>query len=221
LECTKTLKNNFTKVGAYSSEQKFICGDPDGVVQWISGEVEAFDEILSDRGDFCTFAGARGVAATLEKAGCNHDKTTAQPEFALSVEDIKDPSAKASTLGDEFYSDVWMKGGREMIDEAIRKNEKNSHDAQEEAKRAKEAAERAKLIGTFNEIQIRSLFLASELTNIFFIAAKLSPPLEPFNPKADPAMKEALDIIKIANEAVDEAVDRLLNEAAEKVLKED
>jgi vacuolar-type H+-ATPase subunit H len=32
-------------------------------------------------------------------------------------------------------------------------------------------------------------------------------------------MKEVLDIIKIANEAVDEAVNRLLNEAAEKVLK--
>jgi hypothetical protein len=34
-------------------------------------------------------------------------------------------------------------------------------------------------------------------------------------------MKETLDIIRIANEAVDEAVDRLLNGAAEKVLKED
>jgi hypothetical protein len=34
-------------------------------------------------------------------------------------------------------------------------------------------------------------------------------------------MKEALDIIKIANEAADEVVNRLLNEAAEKVLKED
>jgi hypothetical protein len=34
-------------------------------------------------------------------------------------------------------------------------------------------------------------------------------------------MKEVLDIIRIANEAVDEAVDRLLNEATEKVLKED
>ena len=32
LECAKTLKNSFTKVGAYSSEQKFIRGDPDGVV---------------------------------------------------------------------------------------------------------------------------------------------------------------------------------------------
>jgi hypothetical protein len=34
-------------------------------------------------------------------------------------------------------------------------------------------------------------------------------------------MKEVLDMIKIANEVVDEAVDRLLNEVAEKVLKED
>jgi hypothetical protein len=34
-------------------------------------------------------------------------------------------------------------------------------------------------------------------------------------------MKESLDMIRIANEAVDEAVDRLLNKAAEKVLKED
>jgi hypothetical protein len=71
----------------------------------------------------------------------------------------------------------------------LEKNEKESHDAQEEAKQAEEDAERARLIGTFTEIQLRSLFLASELTNIFFIAAELSPPPEPYNPKADPAMK--------------------------------
>jgi hypothetical protein len=125
LECAKTLKNNFTKVGAYSFEQKFICGDPDGVVQWISGEVEVFDEILSVRGDFCAFTGARGVATTLEKAGCEHVKAAAQTEFVFSMEDTKDPSAEASTLGGRFYSDVWMKGGREMADEAIRKMKKN------------------------------------------------------------------------------------------------
>jgi hypothetical protein len=52
MECAKILKNSFSKVGAFSSEQKFICGDPDGVIEWISGEVEAFEEILSDRGIF-------------------------------------------------------------------------------------------------------------------------------------------------------------------------
>jgi hypothetical protein len=45
-------------------------------------------------------------------------------------------------------------------------------------------------------------------------AAELSPPPEPYNPEADPSVKEELDIIKIANEAIDEVVDRLLNEAA-------
>jgi hypothetical protein len=60
--------------------------------------------------------------------------------------------AEASLLGGRFYSDVWMKGGREMADKAIRKNEKESHNAREEAKRAEEAAERARIIGTFIEV---------------------------------------------------------------------
>jgi hypothetical protein len=42
-----------------------------------------------------------------------------------------------------------------------------------------------------------------------------------YNPEADPVMKEALDVMKIANEVVDEVVDNLLHEAAEKILKED
>jgi hypothetical protein len=52
-------------------------GDPEGVIEWISGEAEAFEEILSDRGDVYTFSGARGVTAILEKAGCEHVKTLA------------------------------------------------------------------------------------------------------------------------------------------------
>jgi hypothetical protein len=42
-----------------------------------------------------------------------------------------------------------MKGGREMAGKAIKKNEKESHDAREEAKQDEEAAERAMIIGTF------------------------------------------------------------------------
>jgi hypothetical protein len=53
IECAKNLKNSFSKVGAFSSEQKFIRGNPDEVIQWINGEVEAFEEILSDRGLLC------------------------------------------------------------------------------------------------------------------------------------------------------------------------
>jgi hypothetical protein len=56
---------------------------------------------------------------------------------------------------------------------------------------------------------------------MLFITAGLSPPSEPYNSKADPIMKEALDVMKIANEVVDEVIDRLLHEAAERILKGD
>jgi chromosome segregation ATPase len=58
LDCAKKLKDCFAKVCAYSSEQKIIRGDPEGIIEWIGEEAEAFEEILSDRGDFCVFAGA-------------------------------------------------------------------------------------------------------------------------------------------------------------------
>jgi hypothetical protein len=83
----------------------------------------------------------------LEKAGCDHAKAVAQPNFAFSTNDIRNPSAKAITLGGKFYSEVWLKGGREIANEAIKRNEKESHDASEEVKRAEEAVERARLIG--------------------------------------------------------------------------
>jgi hypothetical protein len=106
MECAKNLKNNFSKVGAYSSEQKFICENPDEVIQWINGEVEAFEEVLSDRGDFCAFAGAHGATSILEKAGCDHAKAVSQPDFAFSTDDIRNPSAEATTLGGKFSSEV-------------------------------------------------------------------------------------------------------------------
>jgi hypothetical protein len=151
LDCAKKLKDSFAKVGAYSSEQKFIRGDPEGIIEWIGEEAEAFEKILSDRGDFFAFASARGVAATLEKTGCEHVKAAAQPETGFSIDNTKDPSAKATLMGRKLYSNIWMKGGWEIADEAIKKNEKESHDAREEAKRAEEAAERARHLGIFTE----------------------------------------------------------------------
>jgi hypothetical protein len=73
----KKIKDSFAKVGAYSTEENFIRGDPEGVYEWISGEFETFEEILSDRGDVYAFFGARGISAILEKAGCDHIKTIA------------------------------------------------------------------------------------------------------------------------------------------------
>jgi predicted RNase H-like nuclease (RuvC/YqgF family) len=134
LDCVKKLKTSFGKMGAYSAEENFIRGDPEGVVEWISGEAKTFEEILSDRGDVCTFSGARGISAILEKVECDHVKAIAQAEAAFSVNDTNDPSAEATLMGGKFYNDVWVNGCRGLAHEIIKKSEKDTHDARAEAK---------------------------------------------------------------------------------------
>jgi hypothetical protein len=55
---------------------------------------------------------------------------------------------------------------------------------------------------------------------MFCTAAKLSPPPEPLDPLANPETKKEEEIINMAEAIIDEVVAKLLNEAAEKVLKE-
>jgi hypothetical protein len=141
VECVKKIKTSFANVGTYSSEDNFIRGDPEGVIEWISSEAEAFEEILSDRGDVCAFSGARGIADILEKAGCQHVKTLAQAEAAFSIDDTKDPSAEASLIGGKIFTDIWENGGRGMAHEIMKKSEKDIHDAREATKAAEKAAE--------------------------------------------------------------------------------
>jgi hypothetical protein len=147
VECVKKIKTSFANVGAYSNEDNFIQGDYEGVIEWISNEAEAFEEILSDRGDVCAFSGARGVAAILEKAGCEHVKNLAQAEAAFSIDDTKDPSTEASSIGGKFFTDIWGNGGREMAHEIMKKSEKDIHDAREATKEAERAAELERRIG--------------------------------------------------------------------------
>jgi hypothetical protein len=65
-----------------------------------------------------------------------------------------------------------------------------------------------------------TLFCGFELIDLP-TSAELSPPPEPYDPLADPEMKEALDIISMSDSIIDEVVDKLLNEVAEKVLREE
>jgi hypothetical protein len=58
-------------------------------------------------------------------------------------------------------------------------------------------------------------------TDSLSITTDLSLLPEPYNPLADPEMKEALDVISIANSIIDEVVNKLLNEAIEKILREE
>jgi hypothetical protein len=71
----------------------------------------------------------------------------AQTEAAFSTDDMRDPSAEATLVGRKFYFDVWVNGGQESANEIIKKNEKETHETREEARRAEEAAERERRIG--------------------------------------------------------------------------
>jgi hypothetical protein len=108
-----------------------------------------------------------------------------------------------------------------MAHEIIKKSEKDTHEARAEARQAEEAAERKKRIGiAFWFLASAFVFVASDRLT-FPTSAELSPPSKPFNPLADPEMKEALDIINMAESIIDEVVNNLLHEVAEKILKED
>jgi hypothetical protein len=85
----------------------------------------------------------------------------AQAEAAFSVDDTKDPSAKATLMGGKFYNDVWVNGGRELAHEIIKRSEKGTHDARAEGKRVEEAAERERRIGIIFWFLASVLFLAS------------------------------------------------------------
>ena len=52
-------------------------------------------------------------------------------------------------------------------------------------------------------------------------AAELSPLPKPYKVEDDPALKEIFAEFNVVHEAIDEAVETLLNEGAEKGLKED
>ena len=148
IECVKKIKTSFASVGAFSQEENFIRGNPEGPLEWINHEAEAFEEILNSRGDICAFSGARGIATILEGKGCEHVKILSQSEATLSTEDIKDPSAEASAVGGKFFTDIWDNGGREMAQEIIQKSEKGIHEARKVAEAAEKNAEPEGQIGT-------------------------------------------------------------------------
>jgi hypothetical protein len=81
MECVKKIKTNFANVGAYSNEDNFIRGDPEGVIEWIISEVEAFEEILSDRGDVCAFSGARELQPSWRRGVANMLKPWPRPKL--------------------------------------------------------------------------------------------------------------------------------------------
>lgn len=71
-------------------------------MEWIDGEVESFDKVLSTWDDYCAWIDARSTTSVLEKAGCEHVKTVERPNFKISFENVKTPLDVASNAGQKF-----------------------------------------------------------------------------------------------------------------------
>jgi hypothetical protein len=66
-------------------------------------------------------------------------------------------------MGENFYTDIWANGGREMAHKIMKKSEKDIHDARVAAKQAEEAVERERRIGIVSQhLALAFVFVASD-----------------------------------------------------------
>jgi hypothetical protein len=72
----------------------------------VDGEIDAFEGILSTRGDYYMWIGAQIAASMLEKAGHEHVKNISHSDFKISIDDIRQPSTEASSMGKRFFLEL-------------------------------------------------------------------------------------------------------------------
>jgi outer membrane murein-binding lipoprotein Lpp len=87
----------------------------------IENEVEALDEVISGHGDFYALVASCGMGAAFMKAGCTHVKVVNKPTFNLLASDIIDIPAEALSIGNKFITQMWAKGGLELVGDEARK----------------------------------------------------------------------------------------------------
>jgi hypothetical protein len=147
LDCAKKLKDSLRRWVLTHPSKKLLEAIPKGLSNGSVKKLKLLKRSSAIVEIFVLLLVLDGVAAILERSGCEHVKATTRTEDIFTVDNTKDPSAEATLLGGKFYSNVWMEGDRELVAEAIKKNDKETHEAREEAKRAEEAAERTRRIG--------------------------------------------------------------------------
>ena len=110
----------FNSVGASAEKFTPSAENISSTFKHIEGEVEALDEIIAGHGDFCALLASRGTAAAFLKAGCRHAKIVNRPNFSLSPSDLVDIPSKARSIGSRFITQIWAKGGRELVSDEAR-----------------------------------------------------------------------------------------------------
>jgi hypothetical protein len=118
--CVQWLKGMFSLVGASSEEISPSAEDISETFKHIENEVDALDAVINGNGDFCALLASRGAAAAFLKAGCTHAKAVNKPNFSLSPSDLVNIPGEARSIGNRFITQIWAKGGRELVGDEAR-----------------------------------------------------------------------------------------------------
>jgi hypothetical protein len=118
--CVQRLKKVFNSVGASSEKFTPSAEDLPSTFEHIENEVEALDEVIAGQGDFCAFLTSRGTAVAFMKAGCMHGKIVNRPTFSLSPTDLVDIPSEAQSIGNIFITQIWAKGGWDLVGDEAR-----------------------------------------------------------------------------------------------------
>ena len=118
--CVHRLKKVFNSVGASAEKFTPSAENISSTFEHIEGEVEALDEVIAGHDDFCALLASRGTAAAFLKAGCTHAKIVNRPAFSLSSTDLVDIPDEAQSLGSRFITQIWAKGGRDLVGDEAR-----------------------------------------------------------------------------------------------------
>jgi hypothetical protein len=118
--CIQQLKKVFNSVGASTEKFTPSAENISSTFKHIEGEVEALDEVIAGHGDFYALLASRGTAATFLKADCTHAKDVNRPNFSLSPSDSVDIPNIARSIGSRFITQIWAKGGQELVSDEAR-----------------------------------------------------------------------------------------------------
>jgi hypothetical protein len=114
------LRQVFNSLGASSKKFEPSVEDLPSTFKHIESEVEALDEVIAGHGDFCALLASRGTAVAFMKAGCTHGKIVNRPNFSLSLADLVDIPSLARSIGNKFITQIWMKGGWNLVGDKAR-----------------------------------------------------------------------------------------------------
>jgi hypothetical protein len=118
--CMQRLRGVFHSVGASSSKFTPSAENLPRTLEYIKGEVDALDEVISGHADFCALVASQGTAAAFLKAGCTHGNIVNRPNFSLSASDLIDIPSLARSIGNRFMTQIWVSGGRKMAGDEAR-----------------------------------------------------------------------------------------------------